>query len=187
MKTIYCVMGRTASGKSTIIKEVCKKLNMTYLKSYTTREKRNDEDVDHIFISEEEVEQYRDDMIAYVDRVGYCSFATKSQLLESDFYIINPNSYLNMIENDKLEGVRYKTIIITTPYYQLEEQAKKRGDYETWRENYNCEDEEFKKINSLGLDDYRVLNNGTIEEAVKKTIKILERDKEKMLLEEINE
>lgn len=40
-----------------------------------------------------EVEKYRNDMIAYTERVNYCSFATKQQILDNDFYIINPTGY----------------------------------------------------------------------------------------------
>ena len=82
MHTLYCILGRTSSGKSSIAKEAAKKLNMTVLKSYTTRSMRPGETVDnsdHIFISPDDVEKYKPNMVAYTDRVGYCSFATKEQ------------------------------------------------------------------------------------------------------------
>ena len=97
--TVYCVLGRTSSGKSTITQKAANNLNMKVLKSYTTRQRREnetDESCDHIFISSNEVEKYRNDMIAYTDRVGYCSFATKQQLLDNDFYIINPTGYYEL-------------------------------------------------------------------------------------------
>lgn len=184
MKTVYCVMGRTSSGKSTLVKKVCEKLNMKCLKSYTTRDRRKgetEETSDHIFISKNEIEQYKDDMIAYVERVGYCSFATKQQLLDCDFYIINPKSYLEMLDKIDNSEIRIKTIIITTPYEKLENHAKKRGDYQSWKDNYMNENEEFKLINRLGLDDYRVLNDGSIEDSVNKMIKIIKKDLEKQM------
>lgn len=33
---IFCILGRSASGKSTIAKEVAKQLGLTVVKSYTT-------------------------------------------------------------------------------------------------------------------------------------------------------
>lgn len=56
MHTVYCIIGRTASGKSTITRLAANKLGMTILKSYTTRNKRKGEEInsDHIFISEKE-------------------------------------------------------------------------------------------------------------------------------------
>ena len=104
MHTLYCILGRTSSGKSSITKEAAKKLNMTVLKSYTTRSMRPGETVDnsdHIFISPNDVEKYKPNMVAYTDRVGYCSFATKEQILNSNFYIIDPVGYIHL--NSKQE------------------------------------------------------------------------------------
>ena len=39
---------------------------------------------------------YKDEMVAYTERVGYCSFATERQLMESDLYIINPSGYYDL-------------------------------------------------------------------------------------------
>ena len=72
--TVYCVLGRTSSGKSTITQKAANNLNMKVLKSYTTRQRREnetDENCDHIFISPNEVEKYRNDMIAYTEPPGY--------------------------------------------------------------------------------------------------------------------
>ena len=80
MHKLYCIIGRTASGKSTITGLAAKELGMNILKSYTTRKPRKGETKeksDHTFISSDEVEQYRNDMVSYTDRVNYCSFATK--------------------------------------------------------------------------------------------------------------
>lgn len=86
MHTVFCIIGRTASGKSTIANAFADKLGLTILKSYTTRARRKNEvgdKCDHTFIKPEEVEQYRDDMVAYTERAGYCSFAT----LSVQFYV----------------------------------------------------------------------------------------------------
>ena len=40
MHTVFCIIGRTASGKSTIVNAVAKDLNLKILKSYTTRARR---------------------------------------------------------------------------------------------------------------------------------------------------
>ena len=36
--TVYCILGRTGSGKSTVTKEAAKQLNMNILRSYSTRQ-----------------------------------------------------------------------------------------------------------------------------------------------------
>ena len=71
-KQIFLIVGRSGVGKSSIVKAVCDITGMTCVKSYTTRPKREDEKdhTDHIFISEEEVEKYRDVMAAWTEIEG---------------------------------------------------------------------------------------------------------------------
>ena len=180
MHTVYCILGRTSSGKSAIVKQAAKKLNMKVLKSYTTRARREnetEEDSDHIFILSDEVEKYKPDMVAYTDRVGYCSFATKEQLLNSDFYVINPTGYYELKLKTKDMDIKFVPIYITVPYRALVERAKKRGDFETWKENYIKESEEFSQFEKSNLIDYRILNDGNIEDSVNKLIRIINKDK----------
>lgn len=180
--TVYCVLGRTGSGKSTVTKEAANKLNMKVLKSYTTRQRREnetDENCDHTFISPDEVEQYRNDMIAYTERVGYCSFATKQQLLDNDFYIINPTGYYELKLKTKDMDVELVTIMVNVPYNDLRQRAKKRGDYDAWQANYIKESEEFSSFEKSHLVDYFILNDRSIEESVAKMVRIINKDKAK--------
>ena len=182
MHTVYCILGRTSSGKSEIVRQAAKKLNMKVLKSYTTRVRREnetEEDSDHIFIHSDEVEKYRPDMVAYTDRVGYCSFATKEQLLNSDFYVINPTGYYELKLKTKDMDIKFVPIYITVPYRTLIERAKKRGDFESWKENYIKESDEFSQFERSNLIDYRVLNDGSIDDSVNKLIRIINKDKGK--------
>lgn len=180
--TVYCVLGRTGSGKSTVTKEAANKLNMKVLKSYTTRQRRENEtneNCDHTFISPDEVEKYRNDMIAYTERVGYCSFATKQQLLDNDFYIINPTGYYELKLKTKDMDVELVTIMVNVPYNDLRQRAKKRGDYDAWQANYIKESEEFSSFEKSNLIDYFILNDRSIEESVTKMVRIINTDKAK--------
>ena len=182
MHTVYCILGRTSSGKSEIVRQAAKKLNMKVLKSYTTRVRREnetEEDSDHIFIHSDEVEKYRPDMVAYTDRVGYCNFATKEQLINSDFYVINPTGYYELKIKTKDMDINLVPIYITVPYRTLIERAKKRGDFESWKENYIKESDEFSQFERSNLIDYRVLNDGSIDDSVNKLIRIINKDKGK--------
>lgn len=180
--TVYCVLGRTGSGKSTVTKEAAKQLNMKVLKSYTTRQRREnetDENCDHTFISSNEVEKYRNDMIAYTERVGYCSFATKQQLLDNNFYIINPTGYYELKLKTKDMDVELVTIMVNVPYNDLRQRAKKRGDYDAWQANYIKESEEFSSFEKSHLVDYFILNDRSIEESVAKMVRIINKDRAK--------
>ena len=179
--TVYCVLGRTGSGKSTVTKQAAKQLDMNVLRSYSTRqylrEGETKENSDHTLISPDEVEKYRDDMIAYTDRVGYCNFATKQQLLDNDFYIINPSGYYELKLKTKSMDINLVTIMVTVPFTDLRERAKKRGDFDAWQANYIQESEEFSTFEKSHLIDYFVLNDRSLEESVAKMVRIINKDK----------
>ena len=186
LHTVYCVLGRTSSGKSEIVKRASNQLNMVVLKSYTTRARREnetEEDSDHTFIHPDEVEKYKSDMVAYTNRVGYCSFATKQQLLESDFYIINPTGYYELKLKTKDMDIELVPIYVTVPYSVLVKRAKNRGSFESWKENYINEGEEFSQFEKSNLIDYRILNDGEIDDSVEKMIRIINKHKNKQLKE----
>ena len=89
MKTLFCVLGRSGAGKDTVVDRVCQLTGMKKVCSYTTRPKRINEGDTHIFIRPEDVDKYKDDIIAQtvIGDVEY--FATVTQVLNSDFYIIH--------------------------------------------------------------------------------------------------
>lgn len=164
-------------------KEAAKQLNMNILRSYSTRQYlrqgETKENSDHILISPDEVEKYRDDMIAYTDRVGYCNFATKQQLLDNDFYIINPTGYYELKLKTKDMDVNLVTIMVNVPYNDLRQRARKRGDYDAWQANYIKESEEFSNFEKSNLIDYFVLNDRSIEESVAKMVRVINKDRAK--------
>lgn len=94
---IALFIGRTGSGKSFFAKALEKK-GYRVLKSYTTRPKRNKDDVDHIFISQEEANLITN-KVAYTEINNYEYFATKEQIEKNDIYIIDPRGYYELIEN----------------------------------------------------------------------------------------
>ena len=179
--TVYCVLGRTGSGKSTVTKEAAKQLNIKILRSYSTRQYlrqgETKENSDHILISPDEIEKYRNDMIAYTDRVGYCNFATKQQLLDNDFYIINPTGYYELKLKTKDMDIELVTIMVNVPYNDLRQRARKRGDYDAWQANYIKESEEFSNFEKSHLVDYFILNDRSLEESVAKMVRVINKDR----------
>lgn len=179
MHTVFCIIGRTASGKSTIVNAVAKDLNLKILKSYTTRARRQSEigdNCDHTFISADDVDKYRDDMVAYTERAGYCSFATKEQLMNSDIYIINPSGYSDLINTTRdIPNLQLIDIWIDCDTDQLQFRSKKRSTADNWQANYIKEEEEFNKIysNIDSKHSYHVDNNGDISEAIGKVESII--------------
>jgi hypothetical protein len=179
---LFCILGRTGSGKSTLARLAAKKMNMNVLQSYTTRsprpsEQENINDCDHIFIHPDSVNAYQDDMVAYTERVEYCSFMTKGQVLNNDICIINPVGLYELILKTKNLALEIIPIFVTVPYQKNLEQAKKRGSLLEWKENYEKEEKEFRDFFHSGMIRYRVLNNTTVEEGVKKMEEIFAKER----------
>lgn len=86
---LICILGTSGSGKSTIANRLENKYGYKSVRSYTTRPMRNaEEDAQtHTFISDDEVEGFVNEMIAYNKYNGYHYFATKTQLDTNDIYV----------------------------------------------------------------------------------------------------
>lgn len=93
----YLIIGRTASGKSTFGR-ILEKIGKKGVVSYTTRPKRNEDDNDHIFITPEEAKTYTD-KVATTTINGYEYFATRKQVSDADYYIIDPNGFYELTDN----------------------------------------------------------------------------------------
>lgn len=177
----FLIIGRTATGKSTITRLAAERLGLKVLKSYCTRPPRVGEiDNDHIFIQPENVESYRDRMIAYTDSVDeYVRFATIDQLEESDFYIIDPKG-IDYLKSLDLPDMQFIEIYVRVPFLELSNRAKKRGDdISVYNKRFSEENEQFMEYEKAQNFDYHILNSTTIEDAVNKLCNIVEKELKK--------
>jgi len=161
MKNIYLIIGKSGSGKTTIVSEL-EKRGFTFVKSYTTRQKRVG-DTSHIFMTQEEFDNISDTIVAFniFDGESYC--ATRQQVDTDDMYVIDPdgvNSFMSLYHGKK--GVR--TIYIYSPKWQRKERMSGRGDSEITVERRLAHDEEngFNEIKT----DFAVQNQGNLDIAV---------------------
>lgn len=99
MKKLYCVVGRTSSGKDTVARYLAETYNLKQVVSYATRPMRPKETdgVEHYFITpfESRTIQENNDIVAYTKIGNVEYFATLDELMKSDIYVIDP------------EGIRY--------------------------------------------------------------------------------
>lgn len=123
--TVILLVGGSASGKDSVAHRLVKR-GYKQLLSYATRPKRAGEEDTHIFITDDEVNQYKDDMIAYTKIGTYEYFATRQQLEEADLYVIDPVGvkYLKQIVKD----IKFVTIHINLPDEIRFQRAINRGD-----------------------------------------------------------
>lgn len=95
-------------------------------------------------------------------------FCNKEQILNSNFYIIDPVGLYTLKLKTRDIDVRLVSIYVTTPYTTAEERAKKRGDYDSWKQNYAAENDSFSNFEKSNLIDYRILNDRSLETSVEK-------------------
>lgn len=94
---MYMIMGRTASGKD-YFAELLKQHGLSSVKSRTTRPKRFDEEDTHIFMPQNEADKITD-RVAYTKIGEYEYFTTRDDVLDKDFYIIDPIGMVSLAKN----------------------------------------------------------------------------------------
>lgn len=173
---IYCIMGRSASGKTTISNEISKRTGIKTVKSYTTRPMRtseNPETSDHIFISENNVSKYKNDYAAYTEINGYKYFTTMSMFKKEKnwIYVIDPYGYKAL--KDTLDSNEFEIIPI---YIQRDSEKARQGavdrgdDISKWEERRKSEDEQFTVFENETKDHVLFVNNNDDKEAVIKAL-----------------
>lgn len=93
-KYLYLIVGRSGTGKSSLVSHFCSLHNTTELKSYTTRKRRTPTEDTHIFIDNEEyVKRFSgleaSQVAAFCEFDGNFYFSTKKQLNNNLFYVID--------------------------------------------------------------------------------------------------
>lgn len=160
-KTIFLVCGMSGAGKDSLVNTACGELGLKQLRSYATRPKRLKEGNTHTFITPDEIENYMHDMIAYTKIGAYEYFATKQQLYDCDFYIIDYNGIKYMKEsNIDLSDFRFITIFINVPKNIREERAlsHRSDDQITFYKRCFNEDVQFQEMLVKGDFDYAISN-----------------------------
>lgn len=169
MKKLFCVVGRTGTGKDSLVDLVCSSLEMKKVKSYTTRERRPGEgDDSHVFIKPVEIDQFKGRMAAYtkIGEVEY--FATIGQVLEGDFYVIDPNGLDDFRERWDFNKFPMSIVVIyiTVPKMTQLSRLLGRGDNaEKSNSRMLAENNQFGEFETKQRMDYTVVNSD-LEQAV---------------------
>ena len=156
------ICGESGSGKTTVVKELCKRFKIKELQSYTTRPKRSDDESGHIFISKLEFDKLSN-KVAYTkfDKYEYC--ATCDQVNESDVLTIDPKG-IEFFSNNYKGTKRYLVIYIYVEPEKRKQRMIIRGDKINDIENRIKHDKiAFKNVSQIA--DYTVANE-TIEKCL---------------------
>ena len=85
---LYLFVGRSASGKTTIAEMLESQYELKTLQSYTTRQKRYENETGHTFINDEEFDKL-ENIIAYTEYNGHRYCCTQDQIDNSSIYVID--------------------------------------------------------------------------------------------------
>lgn len=157
---VLLIVGKTGSGKSSLIKRLCERTGLTMLQSYTTRPKRSEADNDHIFVNVEDYLKAKENGEIVIDGeiAGNYYYSTIEQLYASDLYTINPEALDRLLAID-LPNIRFVIVYISCPDKIREERALARGDDKhKYRVRDFSERQEFRRFVAEEKWDY-VINN----------------------------
>lgn len=176
----FLVVGRTASGKSSIVRNVCEKLGLKQVKSMTTRPKRTSEDnenCDHYFVTDEEFdEKEKNGLAAYTKINDYRYATTFDELDKSDIYVIDPDG-IRSLKQTCSDRYRFIEIYIRVPFNISKTRFKQRGGTDIeFKRRYDQESTQFKEYEEKQMFDYHVLNDQKLEDAVNSIIEIIKKN-----------
>lgn len=158
---LLLIMGRTASGKDSLVNKLCERTSLKAVNSYTTRPRRTNEGDTHIFTTEDIYEQMQAEgkVAAYTEIAGYHYWTTIDQLYENDLYIIDYRGVQTLRELD-LPNIRFVTVFINTPDAIREERAlkKRKDDKFVFRKRSLDESSQFREMLKNADFDYAISN-----------------------------
>lgn len=121
----YLITGRTGTDKNALAKSLAAQ-GFSVLKTYTTRPKSDDNDNSHIFISQEEADNYPDKFIPVVIN-GYEYFSTKEDVEKADVCVVDIQNIKDLTET--FPDTSFHIAYVETPYDELrKEMAVKRAE-----------------------------------------------------------
>jgi guanylate kinase len=158
---LVCVLGRTASGKDSLVQKICERTGVRQIISYTTRPRRENEGDTHVFVTDAIYEQMRvANQVAAFTQIGeYKYWSTIDQLYDNDLYIIDYQGIKTLRELN-LPNLKIITIFINVPDHIREERALnyRKDNKATFRMRDFNERQQFRDMLKNADFDYAVSN-----------------------------
>lgn len=87
MKPLICILGASGSGKTTLVEELEQKYLLKQISSYTTRQPRYLNERGHTFVSQDEFDKIRPEIVAYAT-VTNAEYGVTSSMIDDETYIL---------------------------------------------------------------------------------------------------
>ena len=150
---MYLIVGRTASGKD-YLAHLLEKHDMHGVLSRTTRPKRGDNDTSHIFVTPEEAAT-QTNRVAFTSINGYEYYALDSDVIDKQWYIIDPNGITPLTESmpDTEFHIIYVSANDDTRKQKYLSRAKGDDAKAEFASRDASEDEQFTKFEDMLRDN----------------------------------
>ncbi len=180
-------VGPSGCGKTTVARELESKYNYKTIQSYTTRSRRYDNEVGHVFILEEEFDDLNN-IIAYTEYNGHRYCTTQEQLDESSSYVVDIPGVETLLKNYHTDRPILIFYLDSTVSNRIDRMID-RGDSDTAIIGRLRNDEEydwFDKLESVVckhnykhrayVELHRINANKSLKEVVVQILYYIERD-----------
>ena len=171
-KPLFCILGASASGKSTLVQKLEIELNMKQIASYTTRSPRYEGEAGHTFVSEKEFKALND-IVAYNYYLGNHYGVTASQIDDDTYnlYVVDQTGLNELRKKYKGNREIYSIFIDCLPitrhdrlfrrYYKM----YKNFDKALKETSKRTEQDEIEFKNCKSSVDYVINNDENINTA----------------------
>lgn len=127
MKPLFLIVGKSASGKTSVTEFLEKEKGMKSLQSYSTRLPRYEGETGHTFISDEEFDKL-ENIIAYTEYHEHRYCCTQEQLDEADLYVIDPPGVETLLKKYNNQDRDICIIFFSASTRVRIERMRSRGD-----------------------------------------------------------
>lgn len=159
----YLIVGRTATGKDTLVDKLCKDYPDKFSKviSRTTRPPRDDNDTSHIFVTKKQAKKDENNKIAKTIISDNEYYILPEDIKDKNLYIVDPTGVYDIVKNMPNE---YFTIVYTcAKKYQQQEAFVKRLQkttdiskeeaIEEFNKRFDAENEQFTEFERSAVDE----------------------------------
>lgn len=175
-KNLYLIIGRSGTGKTTVVEELEKRYGYKSIQSYTTRPKRYENETGHTFITKEEFDKKT--MLAYTKFNGYEYGVDADLLSQGDLYVIDIPG-VRYLQQSNLLSKKLITINLRCNQDDLIKNMIHRGDSKDMIESRLRNDEIMFADEENFPFDYIIKTNNCIEDKVNKIHKYIEIEESK--------
>ena len=184
---LFVILGKSCSGKTTILNEVLSKLDIPVLLSQTTRPKRDNEidGVDYNFVTMSEFDNdYKNENVLEYDvfridsiKQTWTYYTKKSDLLldtTSQIKIVSPTGLAQLMSNKELKNNIVSIYIESSDKLRKKRYLTRCTSPDNMNDRFARDERAFQHL----FTDYIILNdeNMSINEASNQLINIIERE-----------